>query len=169
MARAEKEYRKLPGRGSRRGTFLTYSRLWLGKDHLLIVDSNGFAESYKRFYFRDIQALTVTRTSRRAQWNIALGCGAALFGVFALASEEGALVFFAILAGLCVGGAIFNTVRGATCRVSLTTAVQSEQLPSLGRIPRARKILAQLQPLIRAAQTPPEPFASSIPDTGEVR
>jgi hypothetical protein len=55
MAGREREYARLPGRGMRRGSALqviaTFSRLWLGKDHLLLVDSNGFVETYKRFSF----------------------------------------------------------------------------------------------------------------------
>ena len=43
--------------------------LWLGPDHLLCVDTNGYSETYKRFYFRDIQAITIRESARRNVWN----------------------------------------------------------------------------------------------------
>ena len=60
---AEKEYQRLTRARLRRAGFFTAvatrSSLWLGKDHLLCIDSNGYGEDYKRFYFRDIQTITL--------------------------------------------------------------------------------------------------------------
>ena len=53
--------RKLPGR--RRG-FLFGSSVWMGPDHLLLVKSARFREDYKRFYFRDIQAIVTAGAPR---------------------------------------------------------------------------------------------------------
>ncbi len=67
MPKAPKDYTRLPGRGLRYGGFRLFSRaictLWMGADHLLLVDRTGYTESYKRFYFADIQAIVVRRTS----------------------------------------------------------------------------------------------------------
>ena len=52
---AEAEYQRLTRAHPRSGfavAFAARSSLWLGKDHLLCIDSTGFSESYKRFYFR---------------------------------------------------------------------------------------------------------------------
>src|ERR1039458_6784497 len=54
-------YRKLPG--SRRGMFFG-SSVWMGPDHLLLVKSQRFQEEYKRFYFRDVQAIAVADAPR---------------------------------------------------------------------------------------------------------
>ena len=54
-------YRKLPGR--RRG-FIFGSSVWMGSDHLLLVKSARFREEYKRFYFRDIQAIVTANAPR---------------------------------------------------------------------------------------------------------
>ena len=54
-------YRKLPGR--RRG-FLFGSSVWLADDHLLLVKSARFREEYRRFYFRDIQAIVTADAMR---------------------------------------------------------------------------------------------------------
>src|SRR2546425_13007038 len=73
---ADIEYMRLTRSRPRRGSFFsglaTSSSLWLGKDHLLNIDSNRFSEQYKRFYFRDIQAIATVRNKRREAWNILL-------------------------------------------------------------------------------------------------
>ena len=46
MANEPVRYKKLPGRGS---SAMEYHRLYLGPDHLLLVASTGFSESYRRF------------------------------------------------------------------------------------------------------------------------
>src|SRR5438093_13233817 len=53
-------YRKLPGA---RRTPLRKATLWLAGDHILSVDSHRFSEEYKRYYFKDIQAIVVTTGS----------------------------------------------------------------------------------------------------------
>jgi hypothetical protein len=52
-------YHRLTGR---KRTLLGYSQLWLAPDHILLVKSTRFAESYQRFALADIQAVTVTET-----------------------------------------------------------------------------------------------------------
>ena len=54
-------YRRLPGRGR---TPLGSHSLWIGEDHLLLVELRGFTETYRRFYFRDVQAIILRRTDR---------------------------------------------------------------------------------------------------------
>jgi len=106
MARTEKEYRKLPGRGFRKRSLLEVSRmlctLWLGKDHLLLVDSlGGYSEDYKRFYYRDIQALIIRKTTGGRTANLVLAGFAALFLLAGLPDVDIAWrVFWFFLAGL---------------------------------------------------------------------
>ena len=166
MADREK-YERLPGRGVRRGSTLqviaTFSRLWLGKDHLLLVDSNGFVETYKRFSFRDVQAVTLTRTTRRTILNaIFLSC-AVLCGLFILLGNEVVTVVFGILAALLVLLAVINSLRGPTCRCHLTTAVQTDELASLRRVHRANRVISRLRPLIAAAQSETAQQWESVP------
>lgn len=134
--------------------------LWLGHDHLLFIDSNGYTEIYKRFYFRDIQALTLVLTRRRLHWN----------WIWASVGVLGLLAWSAVvlanppmsMAGLITGGSLAllfavlllaNNLPGPTCICQIKTAVQAEELPPLGRLPRARRVVAQLRPLISAAQS----------------
>ena len=132
-------------------------QLWLGADHLLHLSWTNFSESYKRFYLKDIQTIVLSRTmtgriinivlgillliSALLCWPLALGSGITtqviVFGTFA--------PVFAILLG-------WNSLFGPTCRCCLHTAVQVEELPSLGRLRSARKTFAILQLAVEAAQ-----------------
>jgi hypothetical protein len=62
------------------------------------------------------------------------------------------LFFFTGLIALLVMFLLINFFLGATCKCYLRTAVQIEELPSLRRLRKTRKIMAQIRPLIAAAQ-----------------
>lgn len=164
---AQKEYQRLTRSRSRAGfavLFVARSSLWLGKDHLLRIDSGGYAENYKRFYFRDIQALFIQRTERHQWWYAILGFIAFVCFIFAVGVAPkvpmaqwsgGQIAGEAVLCsvvGLCLLLCLVNFLLGPACKCFLRTAVQIEELPSLNRIRRARKALARLRPLIAAAQ-----------------
>lgn len=158
MARKEKEYRKLPGRGFRKRSLLEVSRtlctLWTGKDHLLLVDSQGgYSEDYKRFYYRDIQALIIRKTTVGRTANLVLASFAALFILAGLPDMDIAWrVFWFIMSATMLTFLLINWVRGPTCVCHLRTAVQTEVLPSLNRLRTARKALRLLKPRIEEAQ-----------------
>lgn len=134
--------------------------LWLGSDHLLLVDRNNYTENYKRFYFRDIQAITVQKTSRRAIWNAVLAVPFAfcLFGFIVSMtpprSESGIVgtIVLSIFLAILLVPILINNIRGAACACQLRTAVQTEDLGSLSRVRQTRKVLDKIRPLIVAAQ-----------------
>ena len=138
--------------------FASRSSLWLGDDHLLCVDSAGYSETYKRFYFRDIQAIVISETNRRTIWNAVL----ILPAVFALAGlmmnafqprhNIGATIAWSIVAVILLVPFVINNILGATCACQLRTAVQIEELPSLSRVRKARKVLETIRPFVTAAQ-----------------
>lgn len=160
---AEQQYRRLTWARRRQSGFVVFtyirSSLWLGADHLLGIDSNGFTETYKRFYFRDIQAVTLRRTRRRLVWNCLLGVLVMLFVAgwgFATAVSrdtrwEEILPWVVITLVLAIP-LLINSLLGPTCVCQLRTAVQTEELPSLCRLRKTRKILNRLRPLIAASQ-----------------
>ena len=159
MAESDPKYRRLT-RARARTAFgivsTSRSSLWLGPDHLLCIDTTGYRENYKRFYFRDIQALIVRKTSR---WKITVavwGAVSGLFGLFAFsaasASEPVLAYILGSVAGLFLLGMAVDWVQGPSCVCQLRTAVQVEELPALDRLPWARKVLARLRPLIAEAQ-----------------
>lgn len=150
---AEKIYERLPGRGA---NTIFAVKLWLANDHLLLVESMGFSESYKRFYFRDIESITVTHTDRRLIINVVLAVFAALFTLPIFFSDLAAAIVWSILALPIYALIVVNTLKGRACVCHLTTAVQREKLASLSRCKRAERILRKIEPLILAAQTYPQ-------------
>jgi hypothetical protein len=161
---AEKEYRRLTRARSRRKGPLTFvisvqrSSLWLGRDHLLNVDSSYFAEKYRRFYFRDIQAITIRKTGRRRIWNLVLALlllfsfGLAARDLSTALSDGFASPVLAVWFSILAMALLANNLLGPSCTVYLRTAVQTEELPSLNRIRRTRKVLDRIRPLIVAVQ-----------------
>jgi hypothetical protein len=129
------------------------SNLYLGSDHLLSVETVFYSEKYRRFYFRDIQAITLRRTKRALVIGIVTGILTLLFvlGVL-LSSAIEARVVWSILAGVCFVPFVVNLIYGPTCTCELRTAVQTEKVPSMSRVRRAHKVLARIRPLIAEAQ-----------------
>jgi hypothetical protein len=153
---AEREYKRLTW-SRRRSTVAVVTvlraSLWLGPDHLLCIETNGYTESYKRFYFRDIQAITIRKTATRTAWSIIFAALAALFLFIGFSIQEtAAIITFAVLAlFLFLVPLLINLALGPTCASQIRTAVQTEDLP-IGRVRRARKIMERIRPLIAAAQ-----------------
>ena len=147
------EYQRLPGRA---GSLLATFRLWLAKDHLLNLESNGYAESYRRYYFRDIQAIVVQRTDWGKIWNFFWGTLVVVTGLLSFwasrsnEAEWGTVAFFfCFLFALAL---VINAGLGPTCACHIQTAVQRDQLRSLRRLRATRKFIARTRPLIEAAQ-----------------
>jgi hypothetical protein len=159
---ANPEYQRLTRSHARSAfnvAFVSRCSLWLGADHLLVVDSNGYTETYKRFYFRDVQAFTFILTKRRLIWNWILGAatGVCLLGwVVDLLSAQPVtsadIVIGSIVTAIFAVPFLLNNLLGPTCMCCLKTAVQTEELPPLKRLQRARKVVARLRPLIGQAQ-----------------
>src|SRR4051794_19722055 len=153
----EKEYIRLTrGRQtSAPAAFATSSSsLWLGKDHLLVVESNGYSEKYRRFYFKDIQAVAICRTKNGMIRWIILGVVAFFLALLAFALRADAVGFW-LPGGLALVVTIvcvLDALPGPTASCSMRTAVHMEALPSLDRVRRARKVFERLKPLIVAAQ-----------------
>lgn len=129
------------------------SSLWLGKDHLLSIESTGYTEKYKRLYFSDIQAITIRKTDHGKFWSLVFGILGGLLGSFAVvAGQPVPAGILGAIAGLFILLLIFNLAVGPTCACQLRTAVQTEELTSLSRLRRARRVLNRLRPLIAEAQ-----------------
>jgi hypothetical protein len=166
MAR-ERYYRRLTRPRSGVGT---YSSLWLGPDHLLVVTSSGFSESYQRFYFRDIQAFAVADSVRFAVYNAVAGSVLGFLGLIALINTllgKGLSGFILVPAAPALIVLAWNLFLGRTCKVTLLSGVQSVALRPLSRFRRTRKVFARIVPLIEAAQTAlvPPPLAEHPDET----
>jgi hypothetical protein len=136
---------------------------------MLQIDSTGYSERYKRFFFRDIQAFVVTMTQRRRAWNWALGIlipvAALLWALYFSSEGPGTVsIILATATGLVIAIPLFfNNLLGPTCTCHVRTAVQVEQLWPLNRLPRAQAVLDQVRPLIVAAQSlEPAPVSAAL-------
>lgn len=151
-------------------------RVWLGEDHVLVVQSRGYTETYKRFFFKDIQTVVVQGNHMWRMWNGIWGGLFLLFAILAVAAQDsvGSVVL------LCLGvpfGVVFviNLILGPMCACSIRTAVQSERIPALNRLRDTQKFIARIEPFIIAAQgelptetlsemaAAPTPFAGDAP------
>ena len=155
---AQPSYRRLPGRGLRPSHFgirayAVINTLWISEDHLLSVDTTKTDESYKRFYFQDIQAVLFQKTQRGQYWNLFWLMGLFLFGLIGLFNLEFDVAYgivpFLVLFTLSL---LINIYWGPTCRCFIVTQVQKEELPAWNRLRKANRGMAQLRPHIEQAQ-----------------
>lgn len=155
MADSPAPYRRFPGRASHVISVLT---LWEGDTHLLLVNSWPWGESYRRFFFADIQAVILRRTKRRMVINIVLAGLLFLIAAPLLAAmvqnpgETGWLVSAGVVTGLLLIFLLVNSLRGPGCTMHIQTTLLCDQIPTVRRLRRARQILARIQPRIAAAQ-----------------
>jgi hypothetical protein len=153
-------YRRLPGRGT---ALAHYVRLYEGPDHFLQISSTGFSESYKRFYFRDIQAFIIEKKIWHHLWSAFWGAFAAAFFIPAWFASGGAAVVLWSIAGFFVGLLLLNIAIGPSCVCRVQTAVQTEKLPTLKRVRSARKFIQRIHPVLLSAQSGAAPSAQESP------
>lgn len=132
----------------------TYSSLWLGPDHVMIVRSSGYNEHYARIELRDLKGIMLTRTARRTLWGLGWAIITAWSGtIMAMTLGAGGVPIFS--SAFFLLGAIgfgWNLALGPGCRAYVFTGVQAAELPPIVRLPQARRVLAKLEPMIAEAQ-----------------
>jgi hypothetical protein len=156
MSTSPSSYRRLPGRGI---SLTGYYRLYEGPDHLLLASETGYRESYKRFYYQDIQAVILGPSPARLIWNglwgvLAVIC-ATVWGGILMAStplETGRLTSALITILLPATALLVNNLLGPSCTCHIQTAVQLELLPCLRRLRQAKRVLTRLRPHIESTQ-----------------
>ena len=135
--------------------------LWLGSDHLLELHILRYSERSRRYYLRDIRAITVDQTDTQRLYTLLWLAFAVLFaGAAALLFTFGGTDPIALGAGAAAAGGVVlmvigllrNLVNGPTCRCQLHTAVQSADLFSLPRLRKAERFLGDIVPAIEAVQ-----------------
>jgi hypothetical protein len=148
MTPAQATYRRLPGARRR---LLRKATLWLSSDHILAVDSRRFTEEYKRYYFKDIQAIIVTQMSTATSRTIDLAFLIVLAVLVLIAWRLESRGTF-VVTGLVLLGYLIHKLLGPMCSCHLITAVSSDKLPSLTRVRSAAKALRMIQPLVEQSQ-----------------
>src|SRR6266849_2193626 len=105
MAASKSIYRRLGGSGA---TLTHHARLYLGPDHVLQSASTGYSEIYKRFYFRDIQAIIIRKTGLWLFWMLFWLLPALAFALAALGTSVGPSVGLWIMAAALLLGLLVN-------------------------------------------------------------
>lgn len=140
-------YRRLPG-----GRLTRYS-LWQADDHLLHVQRREFTERYTRFYFRDIQAILVQRTSNHVILATVFVSLTILCALLAVTRENtGVAVFWWIMTTAFGAVAAWNWLLGPTCICYFFTAIDRYRVRSLSRVSIANQVIDILKPVIQRAQ-----------------
>jgi hypothetical protein len=139
-------YRRLPGRGRKSGFLHSIGgscSLWHTDDHLLLVENNGITESYRRFYFKDIQAVVIQKTNFSRNFNYIavsiLFAAAIIYLSHVLGDGFPGSVLMVILFISLISLAL-NYFMGVTCICRIITPVQDEEIPSLKRLRNALKV-----------------------------
>ena len=125
----DKRYHILRGPG-----LFSSSRSYLGDDHLLSVNQFFCSEYYRRFFFKDIQAIVV-RPTHWGYFTMSMSALMALLflvlSLFSIQSDSTPyqafvlimLIYFLVMAVRCI-------LRGPTCHVIIRTALQTERVRS---------------------------------------
>src|SRR5581483_6957754 len=112
--------------------------------------STRFSEEYRRFYFRDIQAICLQKDPPRSWLNhgmIAFAGALFVAGLFWSSHQVwGTLLVIALLIYLAI------LARRPQCAVWIQTAVGTDRLPSLRRTRPVRKAMAVINEKIYASQ-----------------
>jgi hypothetical protein len=138
--------------------------LWAASDHVLAAEASPFAESYRRYFYTDIQALVLTEINtplRRSYYAFAALPMLAAAIVWRFTGNWAGSLF--LIACSVVLPAILALRQECSCTIQ--TRLGAERLPSLRRLHSARKAVAIMQASIDRAQgaLPPE-FPPSIFD-----
>lgn len=157
-------YRRLPGRSF---GVTRWDTVWIGADHLLTVQASPDGDTYRRFFFRDIEAVIMRRTPARMWINIVFvlfTLGGLL--LWSILSVQGVIGLVGLIALAPLGFVLVNSAFGPTCEVRIQTAVQSERIVALSRENTARTTIAHLRPLIwQVQQREAATTADSTPPT----
>ncbi len=140
-------YRKLSGRGR---SLMSIERLWQGPDHLLMVKEVGCSEEYKRFYFKDIQAITIAWSRSYALWFFLLPLIAIMVsGMFWSAGGVNVLWFTALPFVLIW---VIHLMRGPTCKCWIHTGINKVHLNMFPRVSQAKRFWQRIEPILTEAQ-----------------
>jgi hypothetical protein len=167
---AKTSYKRLPGG---RLFIFGFSRAsaWLGPDHLLYVTTSGYTEEYKRFYYRDIQAIVMRKTKMAMVWTAILSgiwllvLGGFLF-LWRIWNFGDALILSLFFCFPVLALLLLHIIRGAMCKCTIQTAVQTEQLSSFTRVRASRKAIHLIKERIDQAQgqLPDDMIQAVIPE-----
>jgi hypothetical protein len=100
--------------------------LYLGPDHLLLVEQVVFVERYKRFYYTDIQYISVAKSGRSIGFTITFAILLIFSLPFFLGWQYPVLLGIAIVLTAIFGSLlVYNLMLGPSCLVQIKTATDT--------------------------------------------
>ena len=150
-------YKAIKGLGTGRGKLQIAMRVRLygGPDHLLLVQSTGYTEEYKRVFYRDVRYVVVRETygqTRQSFLSAVLFLATCLLYLAPMPKVVVAILSLPFLVWL-----LWNWALGPACRVYVNTDVQTLELPTPRRLSRVPRLVAFLNTKISPEQPKVEP------------
>jgi hypothetical protein len=132
-------------------------RIYLGNDHLLLLEQFFFIQFYYRFYFRDIQGIIACRTIHFVVALVLLVFGIGMVYVGALPVTQGKELnggswFLIVTSAILSLFSLIQVIRGNTYRIAMITKVQKKRLKGTMSRRKWRVIRAIIVPLIETGQ-----------------
>ncbi|MFP4541538.1 MAG: hypothetical protein ACLFR7_07905 [Opitutales bacterium] len=134
------------------GSLLRPEAQYLG-EHALLAVTGFYKQRYRRFAYRDIEALIIQPTSHQTAWTVGLAI-ALVVGLLMLGLGSGGVVRVvgSIVSAASVVGLVVNLAMGPTCRTFLQSRVQRLRLGNVTRRTKAERLRAALWPRLEAVQ-----------------
>src|SRR5436305_8301467 len=145
-----KEYAKATARWQ---GLINGSSLWLGSDHVLSVRSMRYLEEYRRYYYRDIQALMVGEGPRLwfPGWLWFAFAGLALASLLFIVTRNAIFAQGFEAALFALGCLVLYQSIAHGCYCYVVTAVATEELTGVRTKSAARNATAAIQTRIARA------------------
>ena len=145
--------------GPKARSFVGGDRIWFGRDHVLLVTSTGISETYKRFFFKDIQAVQILKThSHRIKWFLlgvvflAAVTAGVWSGISAATIYSPGLIISAAIALVMLCMLLWQFSKGPSCQCFIYSSVQKEKLRPLKTLKTANRFLKKLIPEVETVQ-----------------
>jgi len=162
------QYTPLKGRASA-GLAKAGGRVYLGPDHLLVVEQGAVIQRLYRFYYRDIEAISCTRT--RGWIYAALGMGTLAAVLFLAGYAVASTPYMEPIPGILMTAAVVVAViagiflaQGPTCVTRVYTRASTARIRGLGRWRNARSAIEVIRERVAEAQgaLTPEEVAEAV-------
>ena len=148
MAIDKKLYKKLSG-----NSLMNVQKALISEDHILVINGR-YSETFRRLYFKDIQAILVEHN----RIGLATAVGALVVGLlfvgllFSSSPGEVGFWIYIVLLSLCLLISFYHFFGGGSTVFGVKTAVQTVVLHGLNTKRKARKARALLIEKIEAIQ-----------------
>ncbi|MCL2701860.1 MAG: hypothetical protein FWE88_09255 [Phycisphaerae bacterium] len=129
--------------------------VYLADEYLLCVNGGTFQETYRRFYYRDIQAILLRRTGGTVVESLLLILVLVLAFILAASVPDSIWLWLAAIMPV-VMILVWTLLSEGRCVCYIQTPVSIQRLP-VTTFRAAKKLLAELSPRIEAVQGPSSP------------